>query len=543
MISMPSPCAGARRPFSAVPNTVRRYLPALVTLLIAADPDGGAQTRSPVLKDPSAERSPFYLKVDRSTEILFDAFMLVKKANTGDPVAEHELGLRYLQGTDFTPDTARAALWIARSAARDYLPAIYNLGILKNNGWGTEWDPFGAFRNFQRAAAQGMQEGMYMTGLFFTDNLVVRKNYGEAHRWIGAAADSGNRYAREVLSYFEKSGIMAQIHSRPGDPPNKDSSSGRPPSPGLSRSYWRPVFLDPGTDTLADPDDSTLAREALHFADDDIGEDAGGADDAAETVDPVAAFADSTDILRIVGAAGAGSPEALTFLGRRCDRGAGVPRDRVEAAFYYIRAIRSESRWSPVLLWRLASDPSLYDQLALRTGRGDPKAAYVWAGLIARGFDRRLTEGQALEHLWSAARGGVTDAMVELAAWYDAGYVVTPDTGTADSLMTAAANLGSREARVRLLMKTLRAGEDVPVDPAVTDTLIAMRKEGSVLAQVMLGYCYERGRGLPASIPRAVAFYRKAAQRGSRMAYDALMILHDGRRPPGPEFSVEDAGE
>ncbi len=520
--------------------TMARSL-ALVTLLALSGPGAGqygtAQSKSPVLRDPAAGRSPFYLKVDRSTEILFDAFMLVKKANTGDPVAQHELGLRYLQGQDFAPDTAKAALWIGRAAEQDYLPALYNQGILKNNGWGMDWDPFGAYRNFERTAEEGMPEGMYITGLLHTDNLVVPRDYPEAYRWIKAAADSGNKYAVEVLADFEKTGIMAQIRASGKAAAKKKSSTDPKASsgaPGSSSSAWKPVFLDLATDTLADPDDTTLAREAVHSTTDRMRDRADDADSSVAT--------DSIDLVRISIAAEAGSPEALTFLGRRYDRGADVGRDRVEAAYYYIRAVRCESRWAPVLLWRLSSGPALYDDLTRRIGRNDPKASYVWACLLARGFDNRLTQEQALDHLRRAADAGMADAMVELAMWHYAGFVVPVDNAAGDLLMARAAGLGSREAELRIVISSLRGAGGGSVDAALLKRLAAWDAEGSVLAQVILGYCHEGGRGMAADIPGAISYYRKAAQRGSRMAYDALRNLYDGRRPDDSEFSVDDSG-
>ncbi len=481
------------------------------------------------------------MKADRSTEILFDAFMLVKKANTGDPVAEHELGLRYLQGLDFSPDTAKAALWIGRAADQNFLPALYNQGILKNNGWGMEWDPFGAYVNFLRTAEEGMPEGMYITGLLHTDNLVVPRDYPKAYRWIKAAADSGNKYATEVLEDFEKTGIMSQIRASlkktgqnksPADPKTQSGPAG---SAGPSGSTWKPVFLDLATDTLADPDDTTLAREAVHSVEDRL---QGGTEHDHENVP-----ADSIDLVRVSIAAEAGSPEALTFLGRRYDRGADVARDRVEAAYYYVRAVRCESRWAPVLLWRLSSGPAIYDDLTRRIGRNDPKASYVWACLVARGFDNRLTQEQALDHLRRAADAGMADAMVELAMWHYAGFVVPADRVAGDSLMARAAASGSREAELRIVISTLRGAADGAVDAALLERLSSWETGGSVLAQVVLGYCHEGGMGMAVDIPGAIGWYRQAAQRGSRMAYDALRNLYDDRRPEDSEFNVDDPGE
>lgn len=521
---------------------MNRHIFGAAALLLAAAPPAGAQLRSPVLKDPAAGKSPLYLKVDRSNETLFDAFMLVRKANGGDPVAQHELGLRYLQGEEFSPDTPRAAHWISSAAGHDYLPAVFNLGILENNGWGTEWDPFAAYQKFRKCAERGMPEGMYMTGILHTDNLVVPRNYPEAYRWLGAAADSGNAYAREVLGYFEKAGLMPLMRrndrtiaggdsaARPATSPGRTPAG--PKRSGAPASVWEPVYLDFTADTLADPDDSTIAAEALRFA-----SDTGSIDGSS----PLAV--DSMTLRRLADEATAGSPEALTFLGRRADRGARSAPERIDAAFHYLRAIRCESRWAPVLLWRLAGRGPLTDDLADATRGGDPKAAYVWAGLIARGFDGRLTGEQALARLRAAARSGMPDALVELATWYDAGYVVPADGAAADSLMEIASGLGNGEAKLRLMMKSLRAGTTAPTDSSLIPSLEKMRDEGSVLAQVLLGYCHEWGLGLPVSIPRAVDYYRKAAQRGSRTAYDALRILYDARRPPGSAFDTAGRGD
>jgi len=322
--------------------------------------------------------------------------------------------------------------------------------------------------------------------------------------------------------------------------PEKDTIPAPAQPARKAQSYWKPVFLELGTDTLADPDDSTITREAMEVA--------GGAGDhgGGRRSDPAAGSGQSPDDAKafdtIDKSAEAGSPEALTFLGRRYDRGAGVPVDRVRAALYYLRAVRCESRWAPVLLWRLSSRPALYDELTLRTGRGDPEAAYVWACLVARGFDRKLTEEQALDHLRRAARGGMTDAIIELAMWHYAGLVVPADNARGDSLMERAARLGSREAEIRLAMSALRRENGANAGPELLNTLAVWEKDGSVLAQVMLGYCFEGGRGVPASIPDAVSYYRKAAQRGSRIAYDLLRNLYDRRRPGGPGWEVDDGG-
>ncbi len=561
-------------------------LPLLVPLV------SNGQGRSPVLKDPAGERSPFYLKIDRSTEELFNAFLLVKKANSGDPVARHELGLRYLTGQAFTPDTGRAALWIGRSAEQEYLPAIYNFGILENNGWGTPWDPFGAFLNIRTAAEGGLVEGMYMYGLLLTDDLVVPRDYAGAYRWIRAAADSGYAFAMEALEDFRKTGILARMLKAGGKPassktsgtadanvpgrhpapagrvdsasvtggtPKAPPSAGGPGTPGGTgtpggpggpqkrKPALQPVFLDMETDTLADPDDATLIAEALHWREERTAEDTGR---EKQAVPPPPDSIDTEDLIADMRGT---SPEALTIGARRAQMGWGVRADTIEASINYLRAIRCDSRWSPVLLWRLVHTPGYFERLKeaivgagggsapggsvdTSAGSAATRAGYLWASLVAMGFDGQLTGEQALGYLRRAASGRDTDALIELALCYYAGYWVVRDAARGDSLMELAAGLGSREAEVRLAMSRLRGSVGGEPEPGLVGKLREWEAAGSVLSQVMLGYCYEEGTGVEADLPVAVSYYRKAAQRGSRVAYDALRRLYDDRRPDEEPF-------
>ena len=189
---------------------------ASIIVLVVGKVDVSAEDnpKSVVLKDRSAERNFIYIKRDNSAEKLWDAFMVVKKANSGDPVAQHELGLRYLIGEGFSPDTQRAAYWIQKAAQQNLTPAHFNFGILLNNGWGVAWNPFEAYGHFQYAAAHGMPEAEYVFGLLMTDNLIVTRNYHEAYHWLTMAADTGYEPAKKVLVEFKLRGINVDAEVR-----------------------------------------------------------------------------------------------------------------------------------------------------------------------------------------------------------------------------------------------------------------------------------------------------------------------------------------
>jgi TPR repeat protein len=54
----------------------------------------------------------------------------------------------------------------------------------------------------------------------------------------------------------------------------------------------------------------------------------------------------------------------------------------------------------------------------------------------------------------------------------------------------------------------------------------------------MIGYCYHKGIGVKSNPARSVEYYRRAYQRGSLAAYNALREIYDEIRPDDPEFRI-----
>jgi TPR repeat protein len=135
---------------------------------------------------------------------------------------------------------------------------------------------------------------------------------------------------------------------------------------------------------------------------------------------------------------------------------------------------------------------------------------------------------------------GFVPALVEMGIWYYSGKWVAQDAMEADSLWHRAERAGSRDAAVRLAVTALReAGSDAPDSVAIA----LLRKaipEGSLLAQVGLGYCHEHGIGVRKDAGEAAVLYRAAAVRGSQDAFRALRRLYDAMRPSEKEFAIEE---
>lgn len=445
---------------------------------------------------------------------LREGFVLVRRANDGEAPAQHELGLRYLQGRGFEADTTKAAFWMQKSAEQEFDLAHFNLGILTLNGWGVPWDPFVAFRHFRSAGRRGMPEGDFILGLMYTEDLIVRQNWRQAYALVRKAADAGYEPAKKALTEFQKRGIGA------GGFANGSTAD--------TASDLRPLFIDFNIDTSS-TDDAAILNDLIQEGSEELKKALG--------MNPAGNAPDSSALALVQRASEAGSPEARTLLGRFSEKGVAADRDPMVAAAQYLVALRNESSRAMELLWNLANGPGFPEELEHRAKKGDPVAQFVWAGLVAAGIDQRLSGDQALRLLQSSVQQNYVDAVVELGLCYQSGRWVPQDRARAATLWEAAAALGSQEAQVRLQAVQLFT-ESPRVSPELIAFFKAQAEEGSILAQVALAYCYERGLGVQRDSGIAARMYRNAAQRGSQSAFEALKRMHDAVRPKGEEWQV-----
>lgn len=503
----------------------------LFSLLLVAPPAGLAQSKddSPVFKKyrPPAQ-PPIVVQSDALYE-MWETFIVTRKANSGDVLAQHELSIRYLFGRGAAADTVRAAYWMHKAADQNYTPAMFNYGIMCYNGWGVPWDPFEAYRLFHACAEKGMVESEYAMAQFMTEDLVVPRNFDSAYAWVRKSASAGYAPAKEALARLEKQGLG------PGHRDTANAPPAKAPNTGL-------VFLDFEQEAGAVPGDSLLLKEAIQNASPSVRR-ALGISKLLETESQ----ADSSTLSAIMLAGEAGSPEALTVLGRSYEKGIGVPKDPVKACASYVRAIRLDSPRAPELLVKLLEQKNTLPHIKAAAAKGEPEAEFAWAGVSALGFDGVLAQAQvylsgdeAFKLLTKAGEKGYTPALVEAGLAYYAGRWVPQSLEKATELWTRAASLGSKDAMVRIALTTLRAPADTSGRGEAVQILKRAADEGSVLAEVGLGYCYETGTGLPVRDAEAAFYYRAASVRGSQDSFRALRRMHDAIRPGDPEFHLPD---
>lgn len=510
--------------------------PLLVILLLCVPfslyPQSGSQSRpnSPVFKSYLPPLSIPLLEQSDATYQLWQGFRVQQEANAGKAVSQFELSVRYLTGRGFKPDTVRAAYWAARAAEQNHLLARFNLGIFQYNGWGTEWNPFEAYRNFLYAAERHIPEAQHVIAQLLTENLVVPRNWNDAYRFAKAAADSGYAPAAGFLKELERRGYMPL--------PQIDSSTVSPSIAATHQprhSSMQLLLLDFSPDTAKATPDSILVADGLRAAE-LVRNDSMFALFSGIQMQSGTPMIDSVTAERIGVYADAGSPEAITLLARMHETASGPLRDIVQAAALYLRAVRLDSRRASQMLYALTQEPGFFTTLKFRVGTNDPVALYTWAGLVALGFDRQLTDGQALNMLERSHAAGYPPATIELALAYYAGRWVPANQAKAGQLLKDAAGKGSAEASVRQAVLAVRSKR-----PDIRHSVEVLQRNtfaGSVLAQFAMGYCYHTGTGVEEDKGRAAQLYIGSGQRGSQDALRALERMYDEIRPADLAFRI-----
>jgi uncharacterized protein len=496
------------------------------SLLVSLLPSLHAQVKkgdSPVFRTykPPPDAPPVQ-ESDALRQIWY-AFLTARKANAGDVMAQQELGVRYLFGKGVERDTVKAAYWIQKAADQGMMTAKFDLAILAFQGWGIPWDPFRSYKLLQETASHDMPEAQYFLASLYTEDLVIQRDWIRAHKWMKKAADAGYKPAVDALPEFAEKRAEAEAAK-------VVTAAAKNPNP-LRSSSAMPMLLDFPGDTTKQQVKSLgdLVRGA--------GEEMRMALGLSNKPDSALSI-DSVTVRNLIRAADAGSPEALTMLGRCSEKGMDMKKDSVAAAAYYVRAVRLDAPKAPPLLLKILEQKSFQSLLKARSSHGDPEANFLWAALTALNFDNSITPAQAEQMLKKSVDQSYVPALIEMGLWHYAGKWVVQDKDKAVSLWGQAAKKGSVDAEVRLAVTALREGGNTREDSSAVSLLYQAVPDGSILAQVGLGYCYEQGIGVGKSMAEAAHWYRLGAVRGSQDAYRALRRLYDSERPGDKEFEI-----
>jgi TPR repeat protein len=121
------------------------------------------------------------------------------KAETGDRVAQYNLGLCYIFGDGVAKDQVQAVAWYRKAAAQGYAEAQFNLGNCYANGEGVAKDQVQAVSWYRKAAEQGNAYAQFNLGNCYANGEGVAKDQVQAVSWYRKAAEQGLAYAQFTL--------------------------------------------------------------------------------------------------------------------------------------------------------------------------------------------------------------------------------------------------------------------------------------------------------------------------------------------------------
>ena len=102
-----------------------------------------------------------------TTQGAADLQALRQRAESGDPEAQFNLGVRYNDGQSVPQDDAQAAIWIRKAAEQGYADAQLNLGARYNDGYGVPQDYAQAAAWYRKAADKGIAQARHNLGLLY----------------------------------------------------------------------------------------------------------------------------------------------------------------------------------------------------------------------------------------------------------------------------------------------------------------------------------------------------------------------------------------
>lgn len=137
------------------------------------------------------------------------------QANSGDVVAQNELGRRYGMGTGVDKNSETSFNWYEKAAGTGLCSAQTNLAFMYLNGEGVEKNPILAQVWYTKAANQGDERAQYALGYLNLLGTDVPKNGAAAEKWFLMAANRGYISAQRALVVLYRDGDGQNIAKDP----------------------------------------------------------------------------------------------------------------------------------------------------------------------------------------------------------------------------------------------------------------------------------------------------------------------------------------
>lgn len=132
-------------------------------------------------------------------------------ANSGDAVAQYNLGLLYDYGQGVPQNDRLAITWYRKAAARGHAKAQFRLAVMYDSGQGTVQNQAAALLWYRNAAQQGNADAQNNLGVMYSNGQGVRADVVQAYLWFSRAADMGHEVAVRNKYLVEKKMSPQQI--------------------------------------------------------------------------------------------------------------------------------------------------------------------------------------------------------------------------------------------------------------------------------------------------------------------------------------------
>lgn len=127
-------------------------------------------------------------QADSSAKRLTD---VLKLAEEGDPAAEYELAMMYMDGSVGPRKETEARKWLERSAAQGNTSAQFELGLALRDGRGGIQDYLAATKWISLAAEAGDGKAQFALGVMYQLGTGIPVNDVKAYTWLNVAAAQG----------------------------------------------------------------------------------------------------------------------------------------------------------------------------------------------------------------------------------------------------------------------------------------------------------------------------------------------------------------
>ena len=133
-----------------------------------------------------------------------DAVMMFERlADEGDPRAEHQLAMMYLQGEGVTTDPEMGVRLLEKSANKNHAAAQYDLGRLYLEGAHVEKNQETAVFLFGLAAENGSTDAQLLLADMFYKGDIVGRDYKQAYIYLLIALQSDKGSSPEWVDSIE----------------------------------------------------------------------------------------------------------------------------------------------------------------------------------------------------------------------------------------------------------------------------------------------------------------------------------------------------